>query len=150
IVAGGFLLESPPARANARLFEQVLSLVATQYVDTLPPGAVYEKAAEGLVKELRDPYSELLTPKESEDFNRSTGGRYGGAGMLIGEQAPGVIVVDRVFPNTPAEDGGVREGDHVLSVDSTSTATIPFAKVSDLLRGVPGSSVMVTYARPGV
>ncbi|HEX3866628.1 MAG TPA: S41 family peptidase [Gemmatimonadaceae bacterium] len=150
IVAGGFLLEAPRARANAKLFEQVLSLVSTQYVDTIPVGSVYEKAAEGLVRELNDPYSELLTPKESDDFNRNTGGRYGGTGMLLGEQAPGVIVVDRVFPNTPAEDGGVREGDHVLAVDSVSTATIPFAKVSDLLRGDPGSPVTVTYGRPGV
>jgi carboxyl-terminal processing protease len=150
IVAGGFLLEKPPARANALLFQQVLSLVNTQYVDTLPPGASYEKAAEGLVHELNDPYSELLTPKASEDFNRSTGGRYGGTGMLLGEQSPGVIVVDRVFPHTPAEDGGVRSGDRVLAVDTTSTATVPFAKVSDLLRGDPGSPVTVTYGRPGV
>jgi carboxyl-terminal processing protease len=150
IVAGGFLLEKPPARANALLLQQVMSLVSTQYVDTLPPGAAFEKAAEGLVRELNDPYSELLTPKASEDFNRSTGGRYGGTGMLLGEQSPGVIVVDRVFPHTPAEDGGVRSGDRVLTVDSTSVAAVPFAKVSDLLRGEPGSLVKVTYGRPGV
>jgi carboxyl-terminal processing protease len=65
IVAGGFLLEAPPARANALLFQQVMQLVNTRYVDTLPPGAGYEKAAEGSVRELNDPYSELLTPKAS-------------------------------------------------------------------------------------
>src|SRR5690349_467575 len=109
IVAGGFLLQESPARANAMLFDQVMSLVRNQYVDSLPAGAAYEKAAVGLVKELRDPYSELLSPKESEAFDRTTGGRYGGTGMVIGEAAPGVIVVDRVFPNTPAEEAGVRE-----------------------------------------
>lgn len=150
IVAGGFLLEKPPARANALLFQQVMQLVNTQYVDTLPPGATFEKAAEGLVRELNDPYSELLSPKASEDFNRSTGGRYGGTGMLLGDQAPGVVVVDRVFPHTPAEEGGVRAGDRVIAVDSVSTASVPFGKVSDLLRGEPGSPVTVTYARPGV
>src|ERR1051325_8613545 len=107
IVAGGFLLQAPPARANAALFQQVMSLVQTQFVDTLPTSAAYEKAARGLVHELNDPYSELLSPKQSEDFNRATGGRYGGTGMLIGEQSPCVIVVDRVFPNTPAEEAGV-------------------------------------------
>ena len=150
IVAGGFLLQQPPVRANSLLFDQVMALVKNQYVDTLPAGTVYEKAARGLVRELNDPYSELLSPVQAAEFNRSTGGRYGGTGMLIGQPNPGVVVVDRVFPNTPAENGGVREGDHILSVDSTAIANIEFAKVSDLLRGEPGSRVLVTYARPGV
>ncbi|HXT15938.1 MAG TPA: S41 family peptidase [Gemmatimonadaceae bacterium] len=150
IVAGGFLLQEAPARSNAVLFDQVLSLVRNTYVDTLPAGLAYEKAAKGLVRELNDPYSELLPPKESENFNRQTGGRYGGTGMLLGNPSPGVIVVDRVFPNTPAEEAGVREGDHVLQVDTTHTAGISFEAVSDLLRGTPGSKVAVTYGRPGV
>src|SRR5437870_1716670 len=99
MVAGGFLLQEPPVRANATLFDQVRSIVERQFVDTIPIAATYEKAARGLVHELNDPYSELLSPKQSEDFNRSTGGRYGGTGMLLGEAARGVIVVDRVFPH---------------------------------------------------
>jgi carboxyl-terminal processing protease len=150
VVAGGFLLQESPTRANAQLFDQVMNLVRNQYVDSIPPGATYEKAARGLVRELNDPYSELLSPKESETFERSTGGRYGGTGMLLGEQAPGVIVVDRVFPNTPAEEAGVREGDRVVAVDTTKTTSLPIAKVSDLLRGEPGSPVSVTYSRPAV
>ena len=149
MVAGGFFLEKP-VRANSLLFDQVMSLVKTHYVDTMPSGAAYEKAARGLVRELNDPYSELLSPVQADDFNRQTGGRYGGTGMLIGQPAPGIVVVDRVFPNTPAEEAGVREGDRVMSVDTTATANIAFAKVSDLLRGEPGSAVTVTYARPGV
>lgn len=150
IVAGGFLLQEPPVRANAALFEQVASLVRNQYVDTIPTSAIYEKAAQGLVEELRDPYSELVPPRETEAFNRAIGGRYGGTGMLLGNPAKGIVTVDRVFPNTPAEEAGVREGDHIVAVDTTQTVNIPFDQVSNLLRGEPGSKVTVTYARPGV
>jgi len=150
IVAGGFLLHEPPVRANSLLLEQVMSLVRNQYVDTIVSGSVFEKAAKGLVRELNDPYTELLSPRASEDFNRNTGGRYGGTGMVVGEQSAGVFVVDRVFPNTPAEDGGVREGDHIVSVDNNATSTLTLGKVSDLLRGVVGTKVSVVYARPGV
>jgi carboxyl-terminal processing protease len=150
IVAGGFLLQESPTRANAVLFDQVMNLVRNQYVDSIPAGLSYEKAARGLVKELNDPYSELLSPKESETFERATGGRYGGTGMGLGEQAPGVIVVERVFPNTPAEEGGVREGDRIVAVDSTQTTTLAIDRVSNLLRGEPGSQVSVVYTRPGV
>ncbi len=149
IVAGGFLLQEPPVRANATLFDQVLSIVSRQYVDSVPTSAAYEKAARGLVKELHDPYSELLSPKESEDFSRGTNGRYGGTGMYIGEQQ-GAIVVDRVFPHTPAEEAGVLEGDRIVSVDGMPTQGLRIDQVSDKLRGEPGSQVTVAYGRPGV
>ena len=150
IVAGGFLLQESPTRANAVLFDQVMSLVRNQYVDSIPASQSYEKAARGLVKELNDPYSELLSPQESESFERSTGGRYGGTGMLLNDQGNGVVVVERVFPNTPAEEAGVREGDRIIAVDSTPTTNLAAGKVSPLLRGEPGSQVSVTYMRPGV
>jgi carboxyl-terminal processing protease len=150
IVAGGFLLQEAPAQSGGLLLEQVMTLVQRSYVDSMPAGTTLEKAARGLVRELNDPYSELLSPRQSEDFNRNTGGRYGGTGMSLGESSPGVIVVQRVFPNTPAEEGGVREGDHVIKVDTTSTTSLELTKVSNMLRGDPGTPVSVTYLRPGV
>jgi carboxyl-terminal processing protease len=153
MVAGGFFLQQAPARATPRLFDQVLSIVASRYVDSLQSPEVFEKAAKGLVRELNDPYSELLAPRQSEEFNRSTGGRYGGVGMLLEEQKVGngtSIVVSRIFPHTPAEDGGVHEGDRIVRVDSLPTADAKIDKVSDALRGVAGTRVQVVFQRPGV
>src|ERR671934_26876 len=99
----------------------VLSLVSRQYVDTLNSGDLMARAARGLVKELHDPYTELFTPRESEDFSRGTNGRYGGTGMLLGEDDEHVITVQRVFPNTPAEEAGVAEGDRIISISDTAT-----------------------------
>jgi carboxyl-terminal processing protease len=149
MVAGGFLLQEPPVRTNA-LFSQVRAIVEQKFVDTLPRSATYEKAARGLVRELNDPYSELLSPKQSEAFTRSTGGRYGGIGMALGEASTGEIFVQRVFPNTPAEEAGVREGDRILQVDTTLVAKLNITAISELLRGTPGSQITVTYARPGM
>ena len=154
MAAGGFLLQSAPARTPPRLFDQVLSIVANRYVDSLQQTAIFEKAAKGLVRELNDPYSELLAPKANEDFNRNVGGRYGGVGMLLEEQkntGPTRIVVARVFPHTPAEEGGVLEGDIITRVDSLPvTGDIKIDSVSNALRGRVGTTVNVTYARPSV
>src|SRR4029079_6527093 len=129
IVAGGFLLQEPPARANARLFDQVLRIVSTSYVDSLKEAQIFEKAAHGLVLELNDPYSELMAPRESESFNRSTNGRYGGTGMLLEEQQGGGVFVSRVFPHTPAEEAGVAEGDKITAIDGASTQGWALSKV---------------------
>src|SRR5579872_3354298 len=100
LVAGGFIWQTRAAHDGARLFDQVLTLVSDRFVDTLDQGALYEKAAEGLVHELNDPYTELLPPKRLTEFSRRTGGRYGGIGMEIADVS-GSIVVNRVFPHTP-------------------------------------------------
>jgi carboxyl-terminal processing protease len=153
MVAGGFFLQKSPIRATPRLFDQVISLVASRYVDSLQGSAIFEKAAHGLVRELNDPYSELLAPKQNDEFNRSVGGRYGGVGMLLEEQkttGTTSVVVSRIFPHTPAEDGGVREGDRIVQVDSLSTTDSKIDRVSDALRGIAGTTVRVTFARSGV
>ncbi|MEO7458394.1 MAG: S41 family peptidase [Gemmatimonadaceae bacterium] len=154
MAAGGFLLQSAPSRSTPKLFDQVLSIVANRYVDSLQGGAIFEKAAKGLVRELNDPYSELLAPKANEEFNRSVGGRYGGVGMLLEEQKNSGatrIVVARVFPHTPAEEGGVQEGDVIVKVDTMPVAgDIKIDNVSNALRGPIGTQVNVVYARPGV
>ena len=149
LLAGGFMLQDRATRDGARLFDQVLTLVSDRYVDTLKAATLYEQAARGLVKELNDPFTQLLTPKELARFTTNTGGRYGGIGMQIEDQE-GLITVSRVFPRTPAEEAGVLEGDRIIAVESRSTRGWGTAQVSDSLLGIPGTKVNVRFARPGV
>ncbi len=149
LLAGGYFLGSRGARDSARLFDQVLQQVSTRYVDSLPEGDLYEKAARGLVREIQDPYAALYSPKELSEFTASTGGRYGGLGMLVEDQQ-GVVVVSRVFPHTPAEAGGVREGDRIIGVNDKSTRGWRLVQVTDALKGTPGTPVSVIFGRPGM
>jgi carboxyl-terminal processing protease len=59
-------------------------------------------------------------------------------------------VVSRVFPNTPAEQAGVLEGDRIIQVDTLPVVNAKIDRVSDALRGFAGTTVKVTFARPGV
>jgi carboxyl-terminal processing protease len=149
LFAGGFLIQEKSSRDGARLLDQVLSLVSDRFVDTLDASALYEKAARGLVKELSDPYSELLSPKQLQDFKRTTNGKYGGLGMLI-EKLDAGVTVSKVFPHTPAENAGIREGDRIVQIDTASTTGWGISQVSQTLLGDPGTKVQVKFARPGV
>jgi carboxyl-terminal processing protease len=148
-LVGGFVIQDRATRDGARLFDQVLSLVADRFVDTVENAALYEKAARGLVQELDDPYSELLTPKQLQRFSTNSTGRYGGIGMRIEDQ-DGVITVVQVFPNTPAETAGIQEGDRIVQVDTASTRGWTTEQVSSALLGTPGTQVSVRFVRPGV
>ncbi len=149
LLAGGFILQERSTRDGARLFDQVMMLVADRFVDTVGTGALYEKAARGLVEELKDPYTELLSPKDLQEFSRATNGNYGGVGMLI-EDLEGNITVSKVFPNTPAEEAGIQEGDRIIHIDTVSTRGWKLNKVSETLIGRAGTRVNVRFARPGI
>lgn len=149
LAASAFIVESSRQRTGPHLFDEVLSLVSDRFVDTVSSQALYEKAARGLVRELQDPYAALYSPKELQDFTRTTGGRYGGLGMLVEDQE-GTVVVSKVYPHTPAEVAGVHEGDHIVGVDQQSTRGLKLVQVTDLLKGTPGTAVKVSFSRPGV
>lgn len=149
VVAGAFAVQEQATTSSARLFDQVLSIVGDRFVDSVDAAALYEKAARGLVAELKDPYSELYTPKQLEVFNTTTGGFYGGIGMLI-EDHEGSIMISKVYPNTPAEEAGIREGDRIVGVDTQSTRGWRIDQVSGGLKGPPGTKVKARFQRPGV
>jgi len=149
VVASGFLLRTRTTAEGPVLLEQVFQLVSNRFVDTLKDNQLFEKAAHGLVRELNDPYSELLSPSEMKQFNSKTGGRYGGLGMLI-EKRGDWITVNKVYRNTPAERAGVQAGDRIIMVDSLSTQGWDLNRVSDYLTGTPGTRVNARFARPGL
>lgn len=149
LITGGFVLQSAASRNGAELLDQVLTFVHMRYVDTLDTNALYEKAARGLVRELGDPYTELFTPKQMEEFSRNTNGRYAGLGMEI-TPIGAYVTVAKVFPETPAERGGVMEGDRILQIDTFPARGWTSQQVQNKLLGVPGTPVRVTFGRPGV
>ena len=150
LLAGGWVLQSRAQQDGAQLLEQVMGLVSQRFVDTVDASALYEKAARGLVKELNDPYSELFTPKQIAEFSRQTNGRYAGIGMEITPPQSGFVTVARVFPNTPAENAGIQEGDRIVQIDTAATRGWSSQQVSNVLIGSPGTKVKVTFQRPGV
>jgi carboxyl-terminal processing protease len=150
LAAGAFLRQSKPVVDGQQLFAQVIKRIADNAVDSLPRSEIYEKAARGLVKNLKDPYADLYSPEELASFQRNTlRNNYAGLGMQI-EQQNDQIVIARVFPNTPAAHGGLQPGDHILMVDTSSVIGWTTRQVSDRLIGQPGTSVDVTIRRQGV
>ena len=148
IVVGGFVMQERQAQNGVRLFQQVVAIVNDRFVDSMAVGALYEKAARGLVTELKDPYAELYTPKDLEAFNQNTGGFYAGVGMTI-EQQDGLTTIAKVFPHTPAERAGIRVGDKIIGVDTFSVRNWKNEQVSSKLKGAPGTQVTAKFLRPG-
>jgi carboxyl-terminal processing protease len=149
-VAGGWVLRGSLPESGARMFTQVLHIVQGAGIADLTEDETYRRAARGLLEHIDDPYAELYSPEQLATFSREQlGARYGGLGMQIEDQG-GVVTVTRVFPNSPAERGGVRAGDRVLTVDGTPTRGLKLDEVSGRLIGPAGTTVDVAFGRAGV
>ncbi len=97
-------------------------------------------ALKGMVKELDDPYSEFMDPKDYQQFEESMEGKFSGVGIEITIK-DGVLTVIAPLAGTPAEKAGIRAGDQILEIDGKSTEGITLSEASVKIRGPAGTTV---------
>jgi len=154
LATGGWLLqrEAVPAGSvyqQARLFEDVLAHVADYYVDSLDERQLYQMAIDGMLDQLRDPYSVFLKRDDFRALSEATTGNYGGLGIQI-DVRDGWITVVAPLPDTPAERAGMQSGDRIVVLDGRSTEGWKNDQAVKELRGQPGTQVELKVRRVGV
>ncbi|MDQ3138689.1 MAG: S41 family peptidase [Gemmatimonadota bacterium] len=153
-MSGGWLLQRGVASGGnvyqqARLFDDVLGHVNAYYVDSIGETDLYDRATRGMLEQLKDPYSVLLTGDDYKALTEQTSGNYAGLGIQI-DVRDGWITVVAPLPDTPAERAGVATGDQIIEVDGKSTEGWKNDEAVKSLRGDAGSRVTITVRRSGV
>jgi carboxyl-terminal processing protease len=149
LVGGAFLHQHRKTVEQAKLFDQVFQLVSTRYIDTISTDTLYKTAAQGLIRELHDPFSSFYSRSEFTQFNNAMRSNYVGLGIQIAAGPTGIIV-QHVFPHTPASENGVIDGDQITQVDTFSTYGWTAQEISDKIHGPSGTPITLTLQRPGV
>ena len=149
VAVGAFIRQRRETVERAELFDQVFHLVSTRYIDTLSPDTLYRTTAQGLIRELHDPFSSFYSASEFTQFNNAMRSNYVGLGIQIAAGPTG-IVIQHVFPHTPASENGVTDGDQILQVDTFKTLDWTAQEVSDKIHGTVGSPITLTLQRAGV
>jgi len=155
LVTGGWLLQRGArtgtftAYEGAHLFESVLRRIQNDYVDTVADSALYAKSVDGMLYELRDPYSTFLPPDRFARLNESTSGNYAGLGVEV-DLRDGWLIVVAPLPGGAAERAGVQPGDRIIEIAGKPTKGWTNEEASKLLRGKPGTMVSLKIERPGV
>jgi carboxyl-terminal processing protease len=108
-------------------------------------------AIAAMTRSLGDRYTQFFTPDEFKQFNDALDPeRISGIGVMIEpDVASGNLRLTYVVPETPADRAGLRGGDVLTAIDSTSTKGLSVADASKLLRGRAGTTVAVTVMRVG-
>jgi len=106
-------------------------------------------AINGILKKL-DPHSYIFTPKDFDDFEQSTGGNFGGLGLVVGMNDNGEITVISPMKGTPATKAGIEAHDVIVQIDDVSAVNMTLDKAVSKMRGEPGTKVTLTIRREGV
>ncbi len=154
LVTGGWLLQRGArtgtftAYEGAQLFESVFRHVQNEYVDAVSDSALYRKSVDGMLYELRDPYSTFLPPDRFARLNESTTGNYAGLGVEV-DLRDGWLIVVAALPGGPAEHAGLQPGDRIIEIAGKQTKGWTNEEASKMLRGKSGTNVTLRIERPG-
>lgn len=105
-------------------------------------------AVKGLVGSLGDPYSQFFTPEEAKKFEEDVQGVFSGIGAEIGIRKEQLSIISPL-KNSPAEKAGIKAGDMILKINSTSTEGMSTEKAVTLIRGPEGTTATLNIYREG-
>lgn len=128
------------------LVNQVLDLLQKDYYRPLNRNQLVNKGLAGMVASLDDPYSHYYDPTNYESFLNEDNPHLSGIGVDVQAESRGLLV-DDVFPGSPAANAGLQRGDVIVAVGATSLASRPASFGSKLIKGAAGTRVTLTIVR---
>jgi carboxyl-terminal processing protease len=127
-----------------RVFDDVLRLVLTNYVEEVKVDRAMEGALKGLADGL-DPDSAYLTQQEVAAVESGAALPDGDVGLELTRQYYLRVIAAR--DGSPAGKAGLQTGDYIRGIDGRPTRDMSVFEGTRLLRGQPGSKVTLTVIR---
>jgi carboxyl-terminal processing protease len=146
-IVGGFLgrvMAREDTYQHLKIFDDVVSLISSNYVEEANLDKVMRGAMQGLADGL-DPDSAYLTSDEVKQVEAGAALPGGGVGLEITRQYYLRVIAAR--DNSPAFKAGLRTGDYIRAINDMPTREMSVWEGVRALRGAAGTKVAVTIIR---
>lgn len=152
-----------------RQFDELLELqdyVNEYFYQDVDTQKMLDMAAQGLLAGTGDSYTYFYNPEDYAALWEDDEGNYAGVGMQIqGNYQTNICTITRIFKDSPASESGVLKGDILYKVKVNAEEMKETTEVDEdgcflintrnlneavtYIRGVPGTTVDVTFLRGG-
>jgi carboxyl-terminal processing protease len=133
---------------DLRTFAEVFGKIKSDYVEEIEDKKLINEALSGMLSGL-DPHSSFLDLDQTKDLQAGTAGEFGGLGIEVGMEDGFVLVISPI-EDTPAYKAGLKSGDLIMKLDSTAVKGLTLNDAVKLMRGKPGTSIILQILRKGV
>jgi carboxyl-terminal processing protease len=132
------------ANQRSSAIDQALADIQSQYYRRLGTDGLQDGAITGAVATLGDPYASYQTPEQYSQFGKAPApSRFSGIGVDVEIIRQGLLI-EAVFPGSPAARGGLRRGQVITGADGKSFAGRSSAFSTAVIRGRIGTPVTLT------
>lgn len=139
-------------RANryGQVFSFALEQVFRRSLEPISRRALLEGGLEGMMGELDDQHSLYIRPKVVEKLRQTLDAKFAGVGLeIVIDPATKQLTVASPLFGAPAYEAGVRPRDKILRIDGRSTQGLSLEDAADLMRGKPGTAVVLSVLHEG-
>lgn len=130
-----------------RAFSEIFGRIKNNYVEPVEDKELLQNAIRGMLSGL-DPHSTYLDLNDFKELREGTTGEFGGLGIEV-TMEDGFVKVVSPIDDTPAAEGGVLAGDLIVRLDDTPVKGMSLGDAVDIMRGKPGSKLLLTIIREG-
>lgn len=128
------------------IFTTLFKELNMNYVDENTPSDLMDKAIKGMLDDL-DPYTVYWNEQQVQDARIRNSGTYTGIGASVRTEKDKIVIVEP-FKDYPADKAGLKAGDEIVKIGTTELSSFD-DDAGELLKGVAGSEVELTYRRQG-
>lgn len=146
--------EKPPASAKPdiplnelRAFSEIFGRIKNNYVEPVEDKELLQNAIRGMLSGL-DPHSTYLDLEDFKNLREGTSGEFGGLGIEVTLEDGFVRVVSPI-DDTPAAEAGILAGDLIIRLDKKPVKGMALREAVDMMRGKPGTDLLITILREG-
>lgn len=155
LLIGGYIVSQRRANLNEEHridFNEINGLyedINRNYYGEYTSNSFRDNTVKGMLSYLDDPYARLITSEETIDYMESLESEFIGIGMEITKlETDEYAKVTKIYSNTPADRGGLKEDDLIIKVDKKDLTGLSIDEVIKSIKGGSrGDKVKLTLKR---
>ncbi len=129
---------------------EVDRLIRQRYLRRIDEDKLSEELVKGYIAGIEDEYGVYMTAEQYSELQNDTQGRMVDIGVVCSTDVDGHILIEEVYPDSPAALSELVAGDLIVKVDDLAVTAESFEDAVFALKGDPGTTVTIVVRRDNV